>query len=179
MGGAEHRGEVTMEKPIEQRRNETLRTYSEDDVQGILERAFGLQGREFTHAHLVQMADELGITTEQLAEAEALWMAERDTLKERERFRAHRRGEFRQHLTAYVIVNGFLFLMNMLGTLIDVPPWIFLLPLLAWGMGLAFHAVDVFQKEEEEEEREFERWLARRERRLAKRAARRAKRLPQ
>lgn len=65
--------------------------------------------------------------------------------------------EFYQHLMAFVIVNTFIFLVNLLTTPLN---WWFLYPLLGWSMGLAFHYVEVFgipgfnilTKEWEEEE---------------------------
>lgn len=51
------------------------------------------------------------------------------------------RKEFYQHLMAYCIVNGFFILLNVLTTPFK---WWFLYPMLGWGMGLAFHYVEVF-----------------------------------
>jgi hypothetical protein len=48
---------------------------------------------------------------------------------------------FYQHLMSFVIVNMFLFALNM----ITYPfHWWFVYPLLGWGVGLAFHYVEVF-----------------------------------
>jgi hypothetical protein len=69
---------------------------------------------------------------------------------------------FYQHLMAYAIVNTFLLALN-----IFVSPgylW-FVFPMLGWGMGLAFHYVDVFGipgfdiLSKEWEERELEKEL--------------------
>ncbi|MFQ5447013.1 MAG: 2TM domain-containing protein [Saprospiraceae bacterium] len=49
--------------------------------------------------------------------------------------------QFYRHLATFVIVNLFLFALNMITTPFY---WWFGFPLLGWGMGLAFHYVDVF-----------------------------------
>ncbi|GIV31368.1 MAG: hypothetical protein KatS3mg029_0719 [Saprospiraceae bacterium] len=55
--------------------------------------------------------------------------------------RVKARKEFYQHLMAFVIVNTFLFLSNLLTSPFH---WWFLYPFLGWGIGLAFHYVEVF-----------------------------------
>jgi hypothetical protein len=75
--------------------------------------------------------------------------------------RVKAKKDFYQHLMAYVIVNFFLFALNMVTTPFS---WWFHFPLLGWGIGLAFHYVDVFgvpgfnilNKEWEEREMEHE-----------------------
>jgi len=49
--------------------------------------------------------------------------------------------EFYQHLMAFVIVNFFLFALNMVTSPFT---WWFHFPLLGWSVGLAFHYVEVF-----------------------------------
>ena len=49
--------------------------------------------------------------------------------------------EFYQHLMAFVIVNFFLLALNLVTSPFN---WWFHFPLLGWGIGLAFHYVDVF-----------------------------------
>jgi len=49
--------------------------------------------------------------------------------------------EFFQHLMAFVIVNFFLFSLNMVTSPFT---WWFHFPLLGWSVGLAFHYVEVF-----------------------------------
>ncbi len=48
---------------------------------------------------------------------------------------------FYKHLIAFSIVMPFLFFINLLTSPFH---WWFLYPLLGWGMGLAFHYVEVF-----------------------------------
>lgn len=49
--------------------------------------------------------------------------------------------DFIEHLTAYVIVNGFLMVLNLVT---NPGSWWFLWVVFSWGIGLVFHAVDVF-----------------------------------
>lgn len=48
---------------------------------------------------------------------------------------------FFYHLASYMIIIGFLFLLNMVTTPFDI--W-FIFPGMAWAVGLAFHYVGVF-----------------------------------
>lgn len=72
-------------------------------------------------------------------------MRPRDQFDEKEIAKAKKKvkskKDFYQHLMAFVIVNPFLFFINLLTSPFH---WWFLYPLLGWGMGLAFHYVDVF-----------------------------------
>ncbi len=47
--------------------------------------------------------------------------------------------EFYTHLAAYIVVNGFLFIVDV----ITGPGWWFYWVMLAWGIGLAIHAYEV------------------------------------
>jgi hypothetical protein len=55
--------------------------------------------------------------------------------------RVKAKKDFYQHLMAYVIVNFFLFALNMVTSPFT---WWFHFPMLGWAVGLAFHYVDVF-----------------------------------
>ncbi|MBA3531152.1 MAG: 2TM domain-containing protein [Ardenticatenales bacterium] len=135
--------------------------YSEEEARQILDRAMGLQvqGREFSREHLEQMARDLGISTDQLQNAEQNWLAERETSTDRQAFIAQRRREFRTHLVTYVIVNVFLFVLNIVTfTISRAPvPW-FLFPLLGWGVAIALQAWNVYQTEGDDFDRDFMRW---------------------
>lgn len=80
---------------------------------------------------------------------------EKDLAKARKRVKA--KMTFYRHLMTYTFVIAFLFLLNLMTS---PSYWWFLFPALGWGLGLAFHYVDVFgipgfnilTKEWEEEE---------------------------
>jgi len=52
-----------------------------------------------------------------------------------------RKREFYQHLGSYVIMGLFFFVLNLVTSPFD---WWFYWPLLGWGIGIAFHYIDVF-----------------------------------
>lgn len=76
--------------------------------------------------------------------------------------RVKAKKSFYQHLMSYAIVNLFLFALNLLTS--PSHYW-FIYPMLGWGIGLAFHYVDVFGipgfdiLSKEWEDRELEREL--------------------
>lgn len=102
-----------MEQPIEPRKPKPI-LYSDEDVHAILERALALQDREFTHEHLVKMADELGISPAQLEAAEADWQAEQQAsveVNERAQFISSRRRKALGDLGAVLMVALVLYLI--------------------------------------------------------------------
>ena len=84
---------------------------------------------------------------------------EQELLRAKKRVKAKK--SFYQHLMSYAIVNLFLIALNLITSPTSL--W-FVFPLLGWGVGLAFHYVDVFgipgfdilSKEWEEKELERE-----------------------
>ena len=80
--------------------------------------------------------------------------------------RAHKRvkakKDFYSHLTSYFITMIFLFFINVFTS----PGYLWVMwPAMGWGIGLAFHAVEVFgvfgNREEEWEEQELKKEIAR------------------
>lgn len=65
--------------------------------------------------------------------------------------RLRKKREFVQHLTVYVVVNGALNLIWLFTT----PGGFYwpMFPLLAWGIGIIFHALDVYAPAYPSEER--------------------------
>lgn len=80
--------------------------------------------------------------------------------------RLRKQREFRQHLTAYVVVNAlFITIWAMTGPPNDSWfPW-FLIPLIGWGIGIIFHAMDAYGHEITEAD--IEREMAREQERRA------------
>lgn len=64
--------------------------------------------------------------------------------------RLRKKSEFRAHLLAYVLINAFLVTIWALTGAGFIWP---VFPMLGWGIGLAFHARDVYWGEEFSEER--------------------------
>jgi hypothetical protein len=61
--------------------------------------------------------------------------------EENARKRVQELKEFYQHLLTYLLVNAFLFVLNMLTSPHHL--WFFW-PLMGWGIGIAIHAATVF-----------------------------------
>ncbi len=57
------------------------------------------------------------------------------------RKRVKKKVEFRSHLASYLVIMGFLLVLNLLTS----PGYLWVIwPALGWGIGLAFHAMDTF-----------------------------------
>jgi hypothetical protein len=70
-------------------------------------------------------------------------------LRERAVERLRKKSEFRAHLLSYVLVNGFLVIIwAITGASFFWPVF----PIAGWGIGLAFHAWDVYRTQEYSEE---------------------------
>jgi ribosomal protein L7/L12 len=142
--------------------------YDEEEAEQILRLAASLTSPAgaMTRERLLATAAELGIT------AEAVEMAERQIAKQREanadraEFDLVQRREFYGHLLTYVLVNGFLVVVNLVTS--SAYFWA-LWPILGWGLGLAFHFVETFCKNSESYQEEFEKWQAKRLRRAERR----------
>lgn len=145
------------------------RQYSEEAARDILKRAVDMQvqERDFTETQLREMAEELGISETVLARAQQSWLAERETtevrsatIAEQRAFEAEQRSDLQTHIGVFVLVNTFLFLLNLLtgpGT------WWFIYPFLSWGLGLAIHVWTHRLKMQNLDEEEFLKWRAKRQ----------------
>ncbi|WP_437490809.1 2TM domain-containing protein [Sorangium sp. So ce1014] len=113
------------------------RRYTEAEVRAILGRALrDAQARDVSHDELVAAAEEIGISRDAIEAASRDVEHVRGEEEARAEIVARRRRGFRSHLFSFVAVNAFLFAVNAL----TPGPWWFFWPLLAWGLGLAFHA---------------------------------------
>ncbi len=139
------------------------RRYSQEEVNAILQRALERQGPAggLTHDELMETAQELGIDPNQLSAAIDEHAATAGIEQARETWKARRKQKFFEHLKAYMIVNGFLVLMNVFAG--DGVNWA-IFPILGWGIGLAFDAADAFYPNEKKVERGAQRLLARQRR---------------
>lgn len=128
--------------------------YEESEAQAVLRRASEIQigdSGQLSRDELVRAAGEMGISEEALARAEA----ERSEMQERDEYKRERRKDFHSHLVPYLIINGFLLLLN----LVTSPKHLwFIYPALGWGIGLATHAFTHFSGMDES----FESWREKR-----------------
>ena len=136
--------------------------YTVEEVECILRRALRRRrdSGEITYHELAETARELGIAPEELERA----IHEQHTVGEFESaceaWKQRRKRKFYDHLRAYLIVNAFVFL-------IDVVLWngnLFYYCLLGWGIGLAFDASSAFNPDPNEVERGAKKLLKKRER---------------
>ncbi|MGD1717468.1 2TM domain-containing protein [Dapis sp. BLCC M172] len=137
--------------------NQITQTYAQDDVQQILQLALTnrSEGGELTKAQVLEIAQEMGISPEELAAAEQKWLTQRGEFQEKQVFNQVRREKLKQSAIKYGIVNSFLVLLN----LVTAHTLSWSLPiLLLWGLWLALDAWKTFQVEGEDYENAFQRW---------------------
>ncbi|HEY9893364.1 MAG TPA: 2TM domain-containing protein [Candidatus Sericytochromatia bacterium] len=133
------------------------RSYQQEDIQQILNLAIARQASdgEFTHEQLVEIATELGISTDTLAEAEQDWLVQQKEGIKRQEFNIVRRSRLQKRAGKYVIVNGFLVGLNFISA--GEVSWSLYI-LLFWGLGLGLNAWNTYQLQGEEYEQAFRRW---------------------
>jgi hypothetical protein len=133
------------------------RSYSQEDVQGILHLAIARQvdRGEITRQQLLEIAEELAIEVKDLEAAEQDWQESKLVLGKRQEFALFRREKFRERGIRYAIVNGFFLTINLIsaGTI----SWAIYLALLM-GIPLALSAWKTFLQKGPAYERDFQRW---------------------
>ncbi|NDJ25432.1 hypothetical protein GS682_28095 [Nostoc sp. B(2019)] len=137
----------------------SIRSYSQEDVQQILQLAIARQAddkdTEFSYEHLLEIATELEISPESLKLAERDWVVQQGQVQKRKAFDAFRIRKFKKRLGNYTIVNGFLILLDLLtsGGLV----WSLYI-LLFSGLPVGLDAWNTFQTKGEEYEIAFQKW---------------------
>ncbi|GAB4143711.1 MAG: hypothetical protein Fur0046_20960 [Cyanobacteria bacterium J069] len=140
--------------------------YSQDEVQHILQVAIARQAQDgtvetLTRAQLLEIADELGISSAELHEAEIEWRAQSGEMQERQAFDQARQGRFQRRVTRYLIVNGFLAGCALLasgGATVMGVPYIALF----WGMFLVLDGWNTYGLKGDRYEDAFHKWQRRR-----------------
>lgn len=133
------------------------RQYTQDEVTAIIRRALMHQDPEglVNEEELEEIARHAGVSPEQLQHALREEAGQREVEQAKLKIQARKRREFVDHLRAYLIVNGALILMNLLTSWYPWSLWC----ILGWGIGLAFHASDVFFRNEEKLDKEARKHL--------------------
>ncbi|WP_375478931.1 2TM domain-containing protein [uncultured Nostoc sp.] len=131
-------------------------TYDSEDVQQILQKALTRkQEGEFSREQLLEMASELGISSNILETTEQKWLAQQEEERSRHTFNTFRRTAFWTHFVSFLAVNLFLILLNF----ITSPSYFWaIFPILGWGLGLFFHWWSVYQSKSEDYEIAFQKW---------------------
>jgi 2TM domain len=135
------------------------RSYTQDDVQQILQLAIARQAddkdKEFSYDQLMEIASELEISPESLKLAENDWLAKNGELQQRKAFDAYRLSKFKKRFGNYVIVNGFLVLIDFVGG--GALSWSLYI-LLFWGLAVMLDVWNTFQTKGEDYEIAFQKW---------------------
>lgn len=117
-------------------------TYNSEEMQQILEVAFKRkQQGEYTREQIIEIASELGVSSESLQAAEQEWLKNDVEVKKEKMSHTQQRKEFKSHLFAFMAINGFLVLLNLV-----VSPGYFwaIYPILGWSLGLLLHGIKVY-----------------------------------
>lgn len=132
-------------------------SYHQEDIQQILNLAIARQanGGEFSREQLVEIATELGISTDTLLEAERDWKIQQGEQQKRSEFNLYRRGKLQKRVGKYLIVNSFLVGLNFVS--VGELSWSLYI-LLFWGLGLGLGAWNSYQLQGEEYEQAFRKW---------------------
>ena len=117
-------------------------TYNAEEMQQILEVAFRQKQKgEYTREQIIEIASELGVSSESLQAAEQEWLKNNVEVKKEQMSNSQQRKDFKSHLFAFLAINGFLVLLNLV-----VSPGYFwaIYPILGWGLGLLLHGMKVY-----------------------------------
>jgi len=139
-----------------------VQQYDDDELSEILRLAVRKQESASgdLRRRLLDVADELGISHEAIAEAEAEYRQKVSRQNELALYKKENRNGFRIHSGVYVIVNIFLVGLNLITWQEDKEIW-FPYGLLGWGIGLAIHAFVTLRKVDWQDE-EFQKWRRKR-----------------
>lgn len=147
--------------------------YSPQEVQQILNLAIARQMASDTlsHAQLLEIADEMGISAAELAIAEQDWRVLQSEAAQRLQFDGYRQNRLRRRAIRYLIVNGFL--AAIAAALTGAIPfswfaglvwfsWV-AFPVTGWGMLLVLNAWNVYGVKGDRYESAFQGWRRRRQ----------------
>ncbi len=136
------------------------RSYQQEEIQEILQIAIARQasGSELSHAQLVEIATELGISAEELQLAETEWQSRKVEQKQREEYAAYLRQKIRRALGRYIIVNGCLVAVNLVsaGTI----SWAWYV-ISIWGLSLGVSTWNAHNSESDRYDEGFSKWQRR------------------
>ncbi|MEA5514755.1 2TM domain-containing protein [Nodularia sp. UHCC 0506] len=137
----------------------SLRSYSQEDVQRILQLAIARQAddqdKEFSYEQLLEIAKELDISPESLNLAEVDWRSQHSEMQQRQAFNSYRIGRFKKRVGNYAIINSFFMLLDIVGG--GGLTWS-LYFLLFCGLTLGLDIWNTFQTKGEEYEMAFHKW---------------------
>ncbi len=136
--------------------------YSQEDVQQILHVAIARQTHDqddLSRFQLMEIADEMGISAQELDEAERTWLQRKDQLGLEAQFDQYRQQRLKQSGTKYLIVNGFLVVLDLMaGGGLGFSLYV----IVGWGLGIAMQSRQTYGLKGEEYERRFQNWRRKR-----------------
>jgi len=135
------------------------RQYSTEEVNRIVRQALEFEKRDtIGYNELMETARELGIDPEKMEAAIQRETEGNNREAARQNWLRRKRSKFHAHLWSYIIVNGGLFLINIM----TPGGWWFQWLLIGWGIGLAFDLRQAYFPTEQKVERGI-RWVLRRQ----------------
>ncbi|MDB9457735.1 2TM domain-containing protein [Dolichospermum circinale CS-1225] len=136
----------------------TLRSYTQEDVQQILQLAISRQvndnNQEFSYQQILEIAKELQISPDNLQQAERDWLVKQSEVEQRQAFNLYRRSKFKKRLGNYAIINIFFLAMDSLSGGLSWSLYI----LVASALGISLDIWNTFQTKGEDYEIAFQRW---------------------
>ena len=136
----------------------SLRSYSQEDVQQILQLAIARQvddnDQEFSYQQILEIATELQISPDILQQAERDWLGKQNEVEQRQAFNLYRQSKFKKRLGNYAIINIFFIGMDLISGGISWSLYI----LLACGLAISLDIWNTFQTKGEDYEIAFQRW---------------------
>ena len=136
----------------------SLRSYSQEDVQQILQLAIARQvddnDQEFSYQQILEIATELQISPDILQQAERDWLGKQNEVEQRQAFNLYRQSKFKKRLGNYAIINVFFLAMDLISGGLSWSLYI----LLACGLAIALDIWNTFQTKGEDYEIAFQRW---------------------
>lgn len=138
-------------------REEMPETYNEESIQQILKIAMSRQGQsgDLTRSQLQEIADELGISEDNLIAAEQDWDIQQQEREDRQDFNAYRHLQLHQGLVRCLVISLFLVLSNLIMN--HRISWS-VYPIMVWSFFLSLQAWRTYQQEGEDYDRAFRRW---------------------
>ncbi|NER22461.1 MAG: 2TM domain-containing protein [Symploca sp. SIO1C2] len=137
--------------------NKTPSFYRQEDIQQILNLAIARQADqgELSREQLVEIATELGISPENVLQAEQEWIVRQEEQQKRRKFNLYRTLQLKKSFGKFIIINAFLIVINLLSA--GQLSWSLYI-LLLWGMGLGVKVWNNYQLQGEEYEQAFYKW---------------------
>jgi hypothetical protein len=142
--------------------------YPAEDAQQILSIAMARQvdSGELSRAQLLEIAEELGISAETLAEAEREWDVKKYEIADQRQFDRERKQRFQHGLTQFLIFSGFVVLFELF-TGGWIWNWILYLIFGPWSLKLLWNWWRIYRPNEYSYTKEFQRWRRKQQMRRA------------